>query len=283
MRAVFILLAFASLLVLQSGCTSWPEHGAGGMAEHHLDTYIPVETDHKLKTQHGLRFDFELLRRQLDILVLEGAEYCFPASVIQGREKEQRIARELQGKLFYDAANGILIQRHKLALLERQLDAVKQVCRPPQHNPQIEKSANSGIAENDTKLQKTLLDLLNSDNQFAVNSSQLNPKYVSRLAEAAAILRQHKVFQLRIIGHTDFQGAAESNMHLSLRRAQQVARYLNVMGISPSRITSDAMGENEPLFIGKEPHIRLVNRRVTIELINISKPSPTQTSKQLEH
>jgi len=263
---------------LQSGCTSWAPPGAGGMAEHHLDTYLSVEADQPLTPEHGLRFDFDLLRNQLEVLVLEGAEYCFPASVAQGRMQEQRIARELYAELYFDAANDILIQRKRLSRLERQLDAVGDICQPPKNLPYDKYIAESQKNEDIGDLSKTLYNLLNSDNQFAVDSYQLNPKYVIRLAEAAVILRQHLEFDLRIIGHTDHLGENNYNEKLSLQRAQQVARYLNVMGIQPSRITSEALGESAPLFDGSEPHVRLVNRRVTIELIDNSNTKPSSTT-----
>ena len=268
MNALTLVTGCCMLAVLQSGCSTWPSHGAGGFAEHHLDTYIPVESNHALRAGHGLRFDFELLRRQLDILVMEGASYCFPASVVKSREMEQRIARELQGGLFHDAANDLLIQRAALARLERQLDAVHGVCQPPIDIAKAAQGDHRQAEHNRDALSLTLHKLLNSDNQFAVDSYQLNPKYVIRLAEAAAMLREHKQFSLRVIGHADFHGEADYNVDLSLQRAQQVARYLHVMGVEAERIHSEALGESSPLFDGTEAHVRLVNRRVTIEIID---------------
>lgn len=265
------------LAALQSACSSTP-HGKGGMAEHYLDTYISVEADHHLQPEHGLRFDFDLLRRQLEVLVLEGAEYCFPASVVKGREQEQRIARQLYGEMYFDATNDILIQRANLARLERQMDAVKDICRPPVNNFGTS-IANQTSEQDRSKLIAILYDLLNSDNQFALDSFQLNPKYVIRLAEAAAILREHIDFDLRVIGHADVLGEDKYNADLSLQRAQQVSRYLSVMGVSPSRLTSEASGEKQPLFPGDEPHIRLVNRRVSVEIIDTYTQNVSVNSK----
>ncbi len=268
MKQLLLITFCSGIIGSQLGCSSWPPHGHGGMAEHHLNTYIPVEADHDLTPKHGLRFDLELLRRQLDVLVMEGAEYCFLASVIKGREREQRIARQLHGELFFDAANDILIQRDSLARLERQIDSVGKVCQPPGNIAFEHSTQPQHTTQQPKDLVTQLSNILNSDNQFAIDSYQINPKYIVRLAEATSILRKHPNIHLHIIGHTDQNGNSDYNADLSLKRAQQVARYLNIMGVTPSRITCEALGENSPLFEGIEPHFRLVNRRVTIRLID---------------
>ncbi|MGR5543248.1 OmpA family protein, partial [Vibrio campbellii] len=80
--------------------------------------FSPVLPDEPLGPEHGLRFDFHLTQLHLDSLIQQGAEWCFPASVVQAKTKENRIARELEGGLLIDAANDIVIQRKNLGLLE---------------------------------------------------------------------------------------------------------------------------------------------------------------------
>lgn len=242
------------------------------MAEHHQETLNPVMPDQPLGPEHGLRFELDLARRHLDILVLEGAELCFPATVIQARQRQDRITRELHGDLDYDAANDLIVQRKLLARLERQLDYVKQqdVCiLPITHG--MEKPGDMG---------KRIYDLLNADNQFAFDSSELNPKYVGRLAEAAQLLRNQPGYYLRITGHADAMGKRAHNLALSLQRAKKVGRYLQILGLPADRIQVDAVGSALPLFAdnGKQAHIRLVNRRVSIELIEV--PGSTQTTRE---
>jgi len=85
------------LTVLLSGCSAFPDYGRGGMAEHHIELLDPFYTDEPLGEEHGLRFEFELVRQQLAVLVLEGADLCFPATVIEAKNFEARIAREIYG------------------------------------------------------------------------------------------------------------------------------------------------------------------------------------------
>jgi outer membrane protein OmpA-like peptidoglycan-associated protein len=274
MRSLRTSIALLGLISL-SGCASmsWPEGGAGGMAEATLGRLLPIEADQPLQPEHGLRFDLELSRQHLDTLILQGAELCFPATVVQAEQREARIARQLEGGLSHDAANDILIQRKTLARLERQLDYVREeeVCVIPK------------VAGEDTpgRIGQSIDELLNSDNQFAFGSHELNPKYVGRLAEAATLLRDQPQFHLEITGHADSVGAPEGNLELSRARAEQVGRYLNIMGIPPARIRVAAAGSESPLFDGEGAERRLVNRRVSIELIEVTNaPVLKQGEKQ---
>ncbi len=234
-----------------SGCASWPVPGTGGMAEHRLESADPAH--------RGLGLELELMQRHLDLLVLEGAELCFPATVVQARQRQDRIARQLQGDLGVDAANDLIVQRRLLARLERQLDYVKaeDVCVLPTHAGQ-QRPGDMG---------KRILELLNSDNQFAHDSPELNPKYIGRLAEAARLLRDQPGYQLRITGHADATGDQAHNQQLSLARSRMVSRYLQIFGLNAKRIQVDAVGSEMPLFDGSAPQVRLTNRRVSIELV----------------
>ncbi len=252
------------------GCASWPPEGHGGMAEHHQGEIYSIMPDQPIGPEHGLRFDLELTRRHLDILVIEGAELCFPATVKQANQRHNRIIRELHGGLNFDAANDLLIQRKLLAQLERQLDYVTQhnICSTPLPSGQQ-------IPEN---IDKHIFELLNSDNQFAFSSSELNPKYIARLAEATQYLKNLPHYQLHITGHADSLGDKQNNRELSLERAKKVGRYLQILGLPSNRFTCSAAGSDEPLFEGKKPETRLTNRRVSIELIK--NPDLIQKTRQ---
>lgn len=260
-------IALMSGFLTLPGCSAWPENGQGGMAERDpLALLSPVLPDENPGAEQALRFDLELVSRHLDVLVLEGAELCFPATVEQARLRQHRIARELQGGLHYDGANDLIIQRRLLGRLERQLDYVKQqaVCTPP---------LVAGM-ERPGDMGKRIDELLNSDNQFAFGSSDLSPKYIGRLAEAVRLLRDHPAYKLHITGHADALGDKEYNLEISRERARKVGRYLNILGLEADRIETSAVGSERPYFEGKESHKRQVNRRVTIELVEISGSVP---------
>ncbi|MFA0038918.1 OmpA family protein [Vibrio chagasii] len=256
-----------SLSVLVLGCTSYPEHGTGGLAEsydsmnYQNSDFSPVMPDEPLGPEHGLRFDWQLAKLHLDALIQEGARWCFPAAVVQAIEKQNRIARELQGGLLLDAANDLVIQRKRLNELELQLDYVTSQarCEPPKNENQFRMQLS---------IIQQLYDLLNVDNQFAHDSIEVNPKYMGKLAEASYILKDNKSLELIVTGHADATGSEEYNDKLALGRAKQVERYLTIFGLSPTRIKAVSVGETVPLLEGESEGTRLTNRRVSIEVIS---------------
>ncbi|MEZ8471233.1 OmpA family protein [Vibrio splendidus] len=255
-----------SALVL-GGCTSYPEQGTGGLAESYESInyqnadFSPVMPDEPLGPEHGLRFDWQLAKLHLDALIQEGARWCFPAAVVQAIEKQNRIARELQGGLLLDAANDLVIQRKRLNELEVQLDYVTSQarCEPPKNENQFRMQLS---------VIEQLYDLLNVDNQFAEDSIEVNSKYMGRLAEATSLLKEHKSLDLVVTGHADATGTEEYNDKLALGRAKQVERYLTIFGLGAQRIKAVSVGETVPLFEGESDGTRLTNRRVSIEVIS---------------
>lgn len=272
----------SGLVVCMFGCSSfdYPDHGKGGLAENYQDISIenyqfsPVMPDEPLGPEHGLRFDWQLTKLHLDALIQEGARWCFPAAVVQALEKQNRIARELEGGLLLDAANDLVIQRRRLNQLEQQLDYVlsQTTCTPPDDIEALRSDLNV-VAE--------IYALLNIDNQFAVDSAEINPKYMGHLAEAAYILRDHPNLTLVVTGHADVTGSPDYNQKLAQARAEQVKRYLTVFGITSERVTTKSVGDSLPLYEGETPAVRLTNRRVSIEVISPNSDSDTSVNRNL--
>ncbi|MFB5141255.1 OmpA family protein [Vibrio diabolicus] len=272
----------SGLVVGMFGCSSfdYPDHGKGGLAENYQDISIenyqfsPVMPDEPLGPEHGLRFDWQLTKLHLDALIQEGARWCFPAAVVQALEKQNRIARELEGGLLLDAANDLVIQRRRLNQLEQQLDYVlsQTTCTPPDDIEALRSDLNV-VAE--------IYALLNIDNQFAVDSAEINPKYMGHLAEAAYILRDHPNLTLVVTGHADVTGSTDYNQKLAQARAEQVKRYLTVFGITSERVTTKSVGDSLPLYEGETPAVRLTNRRVSIEVISPNSDSDTSVNRNL--
>ena len=260
-----------------SACSSFPDHGKGGNAEHvpgqkhTFEKMIGIEDVYSLdesvsvNNEQRLLYSLEMNQRHLDVLVLEGAELCFPATVVQAKTREKRIARQVRAGLTFDSANDLIIQKKLLHRLEKQLDYVKSnnVCQLPTVNTSIKQKKPGEIAAQ-------IYELLNADNQFAFDSFELNPKYVVRLSKAANLLKDVPQYGLKITGHADSVGAKNDNQDLSMKRAEKVSRYLQIMGINENRIKVTANGEMSPLFEGSQPEIRLVNRRVSIEVLELN-------------
>ncbi|MEH0667034.1 OmpA family protein [Vibrio scophthalmi] len=255
-------LAVIATTTLIFGCSSYPDEGQGGLAEQYLQSsFSPVMPDEPLGPEHGLRFDWQLAKLHLDSLIREGARWCFPAAVVQAVEKQSRIARELEGGLLVDAANDLVIQRKRLNELEQRLDYVtaQANCVPPQDEQQFQQHLSTV---------DSLFELLNVDNQFAHNSTEINPKYMGHLAQAANVLRTHPTLTLRVTGHADADGSSQYNETLAMGRAKQVKRYLTIFGLEPNRVQTQSVGDTLPLFEGDSAGVKLTNRRVSVEVLD---------------
>jgi len=244
------------------GCSHWPKHGAGGMAEHTQLSYNPVEVDQPLTDLHGLRLDYEIQKNRLDLLILRGAYYCFPASTKIAKVRQDRIARELLGELYIDAANDLIKQNTDLDTLDNRLSYVRTntTCEAKRKGQQMTGDQASGISE--------AVALLNRDNYFALSSHGVNPKYHENIEHAAKILLDLDNYFIVLVGHTDFQGDEQRNSPLSQHRAQNVADTLIAAGIDEARILVIGSGERSIRYHGDERHVLLANRRVDAYVSN---------------
>jgi len=274
-RRLILLFTFIGMPLL-SGCTSWTEFGQGGAAEDNPPTEVKTDAAVVSYNPHELRQDLNHNQRHLDVLVMEGANQCFPASVHLAKLRENRIAREIAGELYEDAANNLIVQRLDLNRIEQKLDAVVTEVSCWSSNAQ-HKSEEASVDKTVTSIDTTdlpatdtirLFSLLNSDNQFALNSDQINPKYADNLSRACAILDSEPDLKLDVVGHSDASGKTDYNASLSSQRTMAVVKFLIDCNIDPARISPSFEGDTVPLYSGRSPAIDLVNRRVSIELIS---------------
>lgn len=111
---------------------------------------------------------------------------------------------------------------------------------------------------------------LAADVLFAFDKATLTSKAKSRIAEAAAILRENAEGPVEVRGYTDAKGSDSYNLTLSKRRAEAVRKELAPL-LSGTGITLSAKGygEKDPVAAntvqGKDnPKGRALNRRVEI-------------------
>ncbi len=98
---------------------------------------------------------------------------------------------------------------------------------------------------------------------FDVNSDNIKPESGSVLKEIAATLQENTSVRVKIIGHTDSDGDANSNLSLSQKRAVAVKSALaNFYGIDISRIETDGKGESQPINKNTNATEKAQNRRV---------------------
>ena len=113
--------------------------------------------------------------------------------------------------------------------------------------------------------------IMPDDITFVPNGSRLNADFYRVLDSVAEILREFDQTLIIAAGHTDDTGSTRYNQGLSERRAQSVATYLITQGIVDARVEVVGFGERKPIFDNASAEGRVLNRRVEIALLPITR------------
>ena len=105
---------------------------------------------------------------------------------------------------------------------------------------------------------------------FDTNSSDIKNSFQSTLNAIAKVVNKYNKTIIDIVGYTDNTGTASRNNFLSLERANSVANYLKIQGVSGSRINTSGKGSANPIASNSTATGREQNRRVEINLIQIN-------------
>jgi OmpA-OmpF porin, OOP family len=98
---------------------------------------------------------------------------------------------------------------------------------------------------------------------FDVNKDVVKPESYGTLKVIADILKENPDVKVKIVGHTDSDGADAANFDLSKRRGASVKDELvKSFGIDASRLESDGKGETQPVAPNDTPANKALNRRV---------------------
>src|SRR5690606_14850780 len=102
---------------------------------------------------------------------------------------------------------------------------------------------------------------------FETGKATLKTSSYPMLDEIISILNEYTDYNLKIGGHTDNVGKAESNLILSQARVDAVKSYLKIKGnIDESRLDATGYGATMPIADNKTSVGRASNRRVDLEL-----------------
>lgn len=143
---------------------------------------------------------------------------------------------------------------------------------PPQAPPPPPPPA---VVQAPTKLDIDLIGAqlnIKTDIEFDSSSSRIRDNQVSQttLNAVLGILQsQPRITKLRIEGHTDSDGGAEANEHLSRERAQNVKNWLLAHGVDGKRLTFTGCGSRDPLFPNDTPANKQRNRRTEFDIESI--------------
>lgn len=100
---------------------------------------------------------------------------------------------------------------------------------------------------------------------FDTAKADLKPESKPAMVEIAKLMQSDPGLKLRVVGHTDNQGALESNIVLSKRRAEAVTAALAASyGVAPARLSAFGVADLAPVASNAEVAGRAKNRRVEL-------------------
>jgi outer membrane protein OmpA-like peptidoglycan-associated protein len=102
---------------------------------------------------------------------------------------------------------------------------------------------------------------------FETGKYDLKEESNTELNMVVDLLTKNPNVLMKIAGHTDNVGNAESNMSLSDSRAKSVKEYLVSKGIDPARLQAKGFGATKPIVPNDTDINRAKNRRTEIEII----------------
>ncbi len=132
---------------------------------------------------------------------------------------------------------------------------------------------NENIYVSNFKVNKGGLDLrqkLLADGKISTNgilfdsgSANIQPKSMGIILQISQVLQQESGMKLKIVGHTDADGADDNNLKLSKERAEAVKKALvNIYSIDGNRLNTEGKGETEPVADNSNSDGKSQNRRV---------------------
>ncbi len=102
---------------------------------------------------------------------------------------------------------------------------------------------------------------------FGTNSYAIKDSFKPVLTSVSKVLKKYDKTYVQIVGYTDNTGTASVNNTLSYNRANAVANYLKIKGVSASRMLIEGKGSKNPIASNSTASGREKNRRVEITLV----------------
>lgn len=122
---------------------------------------------------------------------------------------------------------------------------------------------------------------LSGEALFAFDSATVAPAAQAELAPLVAALRDRRVGEVTIVGHTCDLGPAAYNQGLSERRAAAVRDWLVAQGVASDGLVASGRGEEAPRHANDSAGNRARNRRVELSFVTVEEtvlpPEPPVT------
>jgi OOP family OmpA-OmpF porin len=141
-------------------------------------------------------------------------------------------------------------------------------------------TANATPVQQASKVKQTIR--LDTDNYFEFGKSELSgmlPQSLQALSSAVAQMKvrlaQSSTGRIQVLGYSDLLGRPERKKIVASGRAQAIASYMAKHGIPPEKITSEGLGDAQPVVTHCDTRIskeaiacNKPNRRVVIQFLD---------------
>ena len=105
--------------------------------------------------------------------------------------------------------------------------------------------------------------------EFDSGSANIRVSSIGLMDEITQRIANLGTKTVEVIGHTDNKGNPNNNLILSRARAEAVKAYLIQKGIAAERITTNGMGDAQPVADNEMPEGRTRNRRIEFRIVNL--------------
>ncbi len=108
--------------------------------------------------------------------------------------------------------------------------------------------------------------------RFPEGSAEVLPDHAAELDRIVNVMNALPNITVLVVGHADQRGSDLTNYVISEQRALAVKNYIASRGISPDRLSSRAVGENDLLTLDNDDAALALNRRTEFVFTGLLQP-----------